>query len=70
MNEQTMLKPVDAADVTILVDNAVDILLPSTQVAQRAPLLRDWSEREQLIAEHGYAPLLTIHQNGDSQYRV
>jgi 7,8-dihydropterin-6-yl-methyl-4-(beta-D-ribofuranosyl)aminobenzene 5'-phosphate synthase len=67
MDEQTMLKPIDAADVTILVDNSVDILLPSTQVAQRAPLLGDWSERQQLIAEHGYALLLTVHQNGDSQ---
>ena len=67
MDEQTMLKPVDAAEVTILVDNSVDILLPSTQVVQRAPLLRDWSEREQLIAEHGYALLLTIKRDGQSE---
>jgi 7,8-dihydropterin-6-yl-methyl-4-(beta-D-ribofuranosyl)aminobenzene 5'-phosphate synthase len=42
----------------------VDILLPGDQVAQRAPLHPDWSERDQLIAEHGYSLLLTI-QYGD-----
>jgi 7,8-dihydropterin-6-yl-methyl-4-(beta-D-ribofuranosyl)aminobenzene 5'-phosphate synthase len=67
MDEQTTLKPVDAAEVTILVDNSVDILLPSTQAVQRAPLLRDWSEREQLIAEHGYALLLTIQRDGQNE---
>jgi 7,8-dihydropterin-6-yl-methyl-4-(beta-D-ribofuranosyl)aminobenzene 5'-phosphate synthase len=62
MSERVELEPVDAADVTIVIDNSVDILLPSDQVAQRAPLLHDWSEREQLIAEHGYCLLLTIRQ--------
>ena len=54
MSERVTLLPVDAADVTILVDNSLDILLLSDEVAQRAPLHYDWSEREQLIAEHGY----------------
>jgi 7,8-dihydropterin-6-yl-methyl-4-(beta-D-ribofuranosyl)aminobenzene 5'-phosphate synthase len=58
------LLPVDVADVTILVDNVVDILIPSTQVAQRAPLALNWSEREQLIAEHGYSLLLTVQRDG------
>ena len=60
MNDRVALDPVDAADVTILVDNSVDILLTGDRVAQRAPLHHNWSEREQLIAEHGYALLLTI----------
>jgi 7,8-dihydropterin-6-yl-methyl-4-(beta-D-ribofuranosyl)aminobenzene 5'-phosphate synthase len=67
MSEKVILEPVDAADVTILVDNSVDILLPSAGPAQRAPLAWDWSEREQLIAEHGYALVLTVHRNGQSQ---
>ena len=56
--------PVDVADVTILVDNFLDILLPSDEVAHRAPLHYDWSDREQLIAEHGYSLLLTVVREG------
>jgi 7,8-dihydropterin-6-yl-methyl-4-(beta-D-ribofuranosyl)aminobenzene 5'-phosphate synthase len=64
MSEQVTLLPVEAVDITILVDNAIDILLPSTEVAQRAPLAYDWSEGDQLIAEHGYSLLLTIQRAG------
>jgi 7,8-dihydropterin-6-yl-methyl-4-(beta-D-ribofuranosyl)aminobenzene 5'-phosphate synthase len=67
MSDQVTLLPVDAADVTILVDNTIDILLPSTEAAQRAPLVWDWSEREQLVAEHGYALLLTVHRDGRAE---
>jgi 7,8-dihydropterin-6-yl-methyl-4-(beta-D-ribofuranosyl)aminobenzene 5'-phosphate synthase len=63
-NEQVTLLPVDTADVTILVDNSLDILMPSTEIAHRASLAYDWSEREQLIAEHGYAVLLTVQHDG------
>lgn len=63
MSEHVVLQPVDIAEVTILVDNSSDILLPSTEIVRRAPLVWDWSERDQLIAEHGYALLLTIHHN-------
>ena len=66
-NQQVTLLPVDTADVTILVDNSLDILMPSTEVAHRAPLAYDWSEREQLIAEHGYSLLLTVHREGRSE---
>ncbi len=55
MSDSVTLAPVEAADVTILVDNYSDILLPSTEVVQRAPLVWEWTEREQLQAEHGYA---------------
>jgi 7,8-dihydropterin-6-yl-methyl-4-(beta-D-ribofuranosyl)aminobenzene 5'-phosphate synthase len=66
MNEQVTLVPVDSADVTILVDNSVDVLLPGNEMVRRAPLALDWSEREQLIAEHGYALLLTVERQGRS----
>ncbi len=33
MNEQVMLLPIDAADVTIVVDNSVDLLLPGNEMA-------------------------------------
>ena len=67
MTDRVTLDPVDAADVTIVVDNSVDILLTNERVAQRAPLHHDWSEREQLISEHGYSLLLTIQHNGTSE---
>jgi 7,8-dihydropterin-6-yl-methyl-4-(beta-D-ribofuranosyl)aminobenzene 5'-phosphate synthase len=62
MTGQALLQPVDSVEVTILVDNSSDILLPSTDIVRRAPLAWDWSERDQLIAEHGYSLLLTIHK--------
>lgn len=64
MSDRVVLAPVDQADVTILVDNSVDILLPSSEVARRAPLVWDWSEREQLVAEHGYSALLSVSRDG------
>jgi len=51
-------------DATILVDNTVDILLPSTDNVIRAPLTWDWSNRPQLIAEHGYSLLFKVHKKG------
>ena len=66
-SQQVTLLPVDVADVTILIDNSLDILLPSDEVAQRAPMYYDWSDREQLIAEHGYSLLLTVVREGRSE---
>jgi 7,8-dihydropterin-6-yl-methyl-4-(beta-D-ribofuranosyl)aminobenzene 5'-phosphate synthase len=65
-NQQVTLLPVDVADVTILVDNSLDIFLPTDKIAHRAPLHYDWSNREQLIAEHGYSLLLTVVREGSS----
>jgi 7,8-dihydropterin-6-yl-methyl-4-(beta-D-ribofuranosyl)aminobenzene 5'-phosphate synthase len=66
-NQQVSLLPVDIADVTILVDNSLDILLTSNQVAHRAPMHYNWSEREPMIAEHGYSVLLTVVREGRSE---
>lgn len=67
MSDRVNLIPVDAADVTIVADNSIDILLAGDRVAQRAPLHHDWSEREQLIAEHGYSVVLTVRHNGRTE---
>src|SRR2546422_754284 len=67
MSEHVTLLPVDVADVTILVDNSLDILMLSDEVAQRAPLHYNWTEREQLIAEHGYPLLLRVQREGRSE---
>ena len=61
------LNPVDSLDVTIIVDNAIDILLPSDERTKRPPLTWDWSEKPQLFAEHGYSVLLTTHRNGEAK---
>ncbi len=66
MNMQIDLQPVDAAEVMIVVDNVMDALLPGSKQVQRMPMHWDTFEREQLIAEHGYALLLTVHANGQS----
>ncbi len=67
--ETAPLEPVDVAEVTVLVDNVVDINLPSTEAAFRAPRPYDWSERPPLRAEHGYALLLTVRR-GEQSYSL
>jgi 7,8-dihydropterin-6-yl-methyl-4-(beta-D-ribofuranosyl)aminobenzene 5'-phosphate synthase len=67
MSAVVSLHPVDAVEVTILIDNSIDLLMPSSPPALRPPLHWDWSEHEQLIAEHGYALLLKVTRDGNSQ---
>ena len=57
------LKPVDALEVLILVDNVSDALLASSEVARR-PAFSLNPERDQLLAEHGYSLLLTVERDG------
>ena len=64
MREVVALQPVSSVDLSIVVDNAIDISMPSTESVQRPPLAWDWSEREPLTAEHGYSLFLTPRQNG------
>ena len=65
--EQASLVEVDVADVTVLVDTFVDILMAGTEVAHRAPLAYEWSEGDQLRAEHGFALLPTVQRDGQTQ---
>src|SRR5579859_1118355 len=67
MASQVKLQPVDAANVTIIVDNSIDMLVPSTELVQRPGPPPDGFECEYLRAEHGYSLLLTIHVNGRSE---
>lgn len=67
MAEQVALQPIDAADVTILVDNSIDVLVPGTPLAQRPPWVWEWSAEPQLRAEHGYALVVTIQRAGHSE---
>lgn len=58
MSSPGALRPVDAVDVTVVVDGNIDILLPSDGPALRPPLAFDWSVGDQLRAEHGYGVLV------------
>jgi 7,8-dihydropterin-6-yl-methyl-4-(beta-D-ribofuranosyl)aminobenzene 5'-phosphate synthase len=64
---QVALQPVDAVDVIIVVDNSVDILLPSTEVIRRAPLGWDWYRGDKLIAEHGFSLLVTAYTGNQAE---
>jgi 7,8-dihydropterin-6-yl-methyl-4-(beta-D-ribofuranosyl)aminobenzene 5'-phosphate synthase len=64
MSETVTLLPVDAAEVLILVDNAIDVLVASSEIARRPALAPDWSLRRQLRAEHGYSLLLGFERDG------
>lgn len=55
-----ILKEVEKVEVTCLVDNHVDLLLPNTEVARRPVLTKNWYKRP-LVAEHGFCAALTLH---------
>lgn len=57
------LREVDNVEVTCLVDNNVDLLLPQTEVAHRPSLAKNWYERP-LIGEHGFCAAVTVEFNG------
>jgi 7,8-dihydropterin-6-yl-methyl-4-(beta-D-ribofuranosyl)aminobenzene 5'-phosphate synthase len=58
-----LLEPVDRAEVTIVVDNFVDVLMAGAEGVRRY-LATDWGDRRQLIAEHGFSALLTVESHG------
>jgi 7,8-dihydropterin-6-yl-methyl-4-(beta-D-ribofuranosyl)aminobenzene 5'-phosphate synthase len=67
LNEHVALKPVDVIDLTLLVDNSIDTLLTSTNIANRPPLAWDYFDQAHLVAEHGYSLFLTISSEGQKQ---
>jgi 7,8-dihydropterin-6-yl-methyl-4-(beta-D-ribofuranosyl)aminobenzene 5'-phosphate synthase len=56
------LKDLEKAEVTCLVDNDADILLPNT-LAYRPSLGENWFERS-VIEEHGFSVVLKLDING------
>ena len=57
------LEPVVRAEVTIVVDNFVDVLMAGSDGVRRY-LATDFGDREQLIAEHGFSALITVEWHG------
>jgi 7,8-dihydropterin-6-yl-methyl-4-(beta-D-ribofuranosyl)aminobenzene 5'-phosphate synthase len=59
------LKEVDRVEILTILDNNIDLLLPSTENVQRIPFAPDLLTRENPVAEHGFAALVTVY-SGDT----
>jgi 7,8-dihydropterin-6-yl-methyl-4-(beta-D-ribofuranosyl)aminobenzene 5'-phosphate synthase len=57
------LKDIDSVEITCLVDNNVDLLLPNTKVAFRPSVNENWFVHP-LIAEHGFCASITLEVKG------
>jgi 7,8-dihydropterin-6-yl-methyl-4-(beta-D-ribofuranosyl)aminobenzene 5'-phosphate synthase len=55
-----MLQEVDSINITILVDNITDRLLPSLSLVKRPPLISNKRFNKPPIAEHGFSTLVEI----------
>jgi 7,8-dihydropterin-6-yl-methyl-4-(beta-D-ribofuranosyl)aminobenzene 5'-phosphate synthase len=62
------LKTVDRVEITTLVDNSIDVFLPSTAEVRRAQISTSlpWGERKTLICEHGYSALVKVQTSEHS----
>src|SRR5919106_5253291 len=62
------LKAVDRLEITVLVDNTIDVFLPSTDEIRRPQIPTDlpWGERKALISEHAYSALVSVHTGAHS----
>lgn len=58
------LPTADGVEITTLMDNSLDLLLPSTPIARRFPFQNDALTGQQLRAEHGASFLITIIDQG------
>ena len=64
------LKAVDRVEITTLMDNYVDLLLPSTDIIARPPLAKEGKiNPDTLLAEHGLSLLVTVFQ-GENKHTV
>jgi 7,8-dihydropterin-6-yl-methyl-4-(beta-D-ribofuranosyl)aminobenzene 5'-phosphate synthase len=60
------LKTVEKVEITCLVDNNVDVLLPNNEVARRPVIAKNWYDKP-LIAEHGFCAALTLETGGEKR---
>ena len=60
------LKAVDRIEVTTIIDNYADALLPSTDIVKRAPhVVGGAVSGDTLVAEHGLCLLVSVYQGND-----
>jgi 7,8-dihydropterin-6-yl-methyl-4-(beta-D-ribofuranosyl)aminobenzene 5'-phosphate synthase len=58
-----VLVPVDRVEVTVVIDNFVDVLMADEEGVARYQA-RDFCAAEQLVAEHGFSALVCIERDG------
>jgi 7,8-dihydropterin-6-yl-methyl-4-(beta-D-ribofuranosyl)aminobenzene 5'-phosphate synthase len=62
------LVEVDSVEITILMDNYVDLLMAGSEIARQPRLGDTMGERQsRLIAEHGFCALATVTANGQRE---
>lgn len=59
------LKKATGAEVTTIIDNYTEALLPSSEKVERAPLVKDGVRTPPVLAEHGFSVLVQV--SGDSE---
>jgi 7,8-dihydropterin-6-yl-methyl-4-(beta-D-ribofuranosyl)aminobenzene 5'-phosphate synthase len=59
-----VLAPVDRVEVTVVIDNFLDVLMAGEEGVVRYQA-RDFGAAEQLVAEHGFSALVSVERGGD-----
>jgi hypothetical protein len=59
--DRRVLAPVDRVEITIVIDNFLDVLMASEEGVARYQA-RDFGASEQLVAEHGFSALVAVER--------
>jgi len=59
-----VLSPVDRVEVTVVIDNFLDVLMAGEEGVVRYQA-RDFGTAEQLVAEHGFSALVSVERGAD-----
>jgi 7,8-dihydropterin-6-yl-methyl-4-(beta-D-ribofuranosyl)aminobenzene 5'-phosphate synthase len=65
MESQTGFREVGRVQLTVLMDNTVDVLMAGSDVVRRLRLTPDRFQRPQPRAEHGFAALVEVSEDGE-----
>lgn len=69
-NKSVALMEVDRVEILTLIDNYIDLLLPSTEIVTRPPLAKEGEIlADTLLAEHGLSLLITVYQ-GEAKHTI
>ena len=64
--DSSPLKEVNRVEITTVLDNFIDVLLPGSETVKRVSLGPDWLTKEILIAEHGFAAMVKVSAGNTS----
>lgn len=65
--EGIQLKPVDAVEITLVMDLYLDILMAGAEGVERFKLAYDAFDHDSLLAEHGFSALVTVEADDRRQ---